>query len=137
MDTRSTMQCQAHIKAREDAAARQSLRQIIGIWARNGLPRRAALIAMRMGLTYVRTLTVGDLVSLVQSADLSGMEISYTANRQDTRRAIRNTGFLTRFTGQPSRPAIASVRNDPEIAHAIAGGLVHWHEIPERDLEPG
>ena len=102
MDTRSTMQCQAHIKAHEDAAARQSLRQIIGIWARNGLPRSAALIAMRMGLTYVRTLTVGDLVSLVKSADLSGMEISCTANRRDTRHAIRNAEFLTRFTGQPS-----------------------------------
>ena len=139
---------------RDISELKQDMSQIKGGYARDRTIRRAPLIAMRMGLTYVRTLTVGDLVTMAQSSDTSGiepqeldsfvdadlvmeattpdgqaiyvaMEISYTANRQDTRRAIRNAQFLTRFTGQPARPALASVRNDPEIADLIAGGQIH------------
>ena len=150
---------------RDISELKQDMSQIRGGYARDRTIRRAPLIAMRMGLTYARTLTVGDLVSMAQSADVSGIEsleidsfvdadlvmettdqdgqtvyiaveISYTANRQDTRRAIRNAEFLSRFTGQPARPAIASVRNDPEIDDRIASGQVHWHAIRERDLEP-
>lgn len=159
-------QLRTNTEVRSDISElKQDMSQIKGGYARDRTIRRAPLIAMRMGLTYVRTLTVGDLVTMAQSSDTSGiepqeldsfvdadlvmeattpdgqaiyvaMEISYTANRQDTRRAIRNAQFLTRFTGQPARPALASVRNDPEIADLIAGGQIHWHTIRERDLEP-
>ncbi len=150
---------------RDISELKQDMSQIRGGYARDRTIRRAPLIAMRMGLTYARTLTVGDLVSMAQSADVSGIEsqeidsfvdadlvmettdqdgqtvyiaveISYTANRQDTRRAIRNAEFLSRFTGQTARPAIASVRNDSEIDDRIASGQVHWHAIRERGLEP-
>ncbi len=144
---------------------RQDVSQIKGGYARDRTISRGPLIAIRMGFKYVRTLTVSDLAFMVQDADTSGIasreidsfidadlvmettdqdgqtvyiavEISYTANRQDTRRAVRNAELLSRFTGQPARPAIASVRNDPEIADRIASGEVHWHAIRERDLEP-
>ena len=150
---------------RDISEIKQDMSQIKGGYARDRTISRGPLIAIRMGFKYVRTLTVSDLAFMVQDADTSGIasreidsfidadlvmettdqdgqtvyiavEISYTANRQDTRRAIRNAEFLSRFTGQPARPAIASVRNDPEIADRIASGEVHWHAIRERDLEP-
>ena len=142
----------------------QDVGQIKGAHARNETVRRAPLIAMNMGYRYVRTLDVADLAAMAQNAaadiepnaiasfvdaDLVmeatapdgqavyiAVEVSYTGNRSDTRRAMRNAEFLTRFTGQAASPAIASVRNDPEIAELIDSGQVHWHRIRERDLEP-
>ncbi len=150
---------------RDIAEIRQDSAQMKGDHARNRADRQAPFIAFTMGLTYVRTLTGADLTGMVRDADLSGiapgeiasfvdadliievidgdgqtayvaLEISYTANRRDTRRAIRNAGFLSRFTGQPARPAIASIRNDPEIADVISGGEVYWYTLYDRDLEP-
>ena len=144
---------------------RQDLAQLKGGHARSETMRRGHVIARRMGLRRARTLTGDDLVDLTAAADTSGIapqaidsfvdadlvmeatdgdgqtvyiavEISYTANRRDTGRAMRNAEFLTRFTGQPARAAVASIRNDPEIADLIGGGQVYWHEIRDRDLEP-
>ena len=149
---------------RDIAQLKQDLGQIKGAHARNETVRRAPLIAMNMGCRYVRTLDVADLAAMAQeaAADIEPnaiasfvdadlvmeatapdglavyivVEVSYTGNRSDTRRAIRNAGFLTRFTGCAAWPVIASVRNDPEIADLIDGGQVHWHRVRERDLEP-
>ena len=142
----------------------QDVGQLKGAHARNETVRRAPLIAMNMGYRYVRTLDVADLAAMAQNATADidpnaiasfvdadlvmeatapdgqavyiALEVSYTGNRSDTRRAMRNAEFLTRFTGRPAHSAIASVRNDPEIAELIDGGQVHWHRIRERDLEP-
>ena len=149
---------------RDIAQLKRDLGQLKGAHARNETVRRAPLIAMNMGYRYVRTLDVADLAAMAQNATADiepnaiasfvdadlvmeatapdgqavyiALEVSYTGNRSDTRRAMRNAEFLTRFTGQPAHSAIASVRNDPEIAELIDGGQVHWHRIRERDLEP-
>ena len=150
---------------RLNAEYRQDMAQFKGGYARSETIRRAPVIAISMGLDYIRTLNGADLALMVRGADASdltpgeiasfvdadlvieaaerdgetvyiSMEISYTANRRDTRRAIRNAAFLTRFTGQPARAAVASVRNDPEIDAVIADGGVYRHRIQERDLEP-
>ena len=147
------------------AKYRQNAAQIRGTHARSETIRRAPVIAISMELDYVRTLNGADLALMVRGADAAdlapgeiasfvdadlvieaaerdgetiyiAMEISYTANRRDTQRAIRNAAFLTRFTGQPARAAVASVRNDPEIDAVIADGGVYRHRIQERDLEP-
>ena len=55
------------------------------------------------------------------------MEISFTADRRDCDRAIRNTDLITRFTGQPSQAAVDSARNDREATEAVESGAVHWH----------
>ena len=144
---------------------RRDLGQLRGTHARDATVRRSLVIALRMGLQRERVLTDDDLMAMVKTADTRdiaasaiesfvsadlvmeatdgdgqtiyvAMEISYTANRRDTGRAMRNAEFLTRFTGQPARAAVASVRNDPEIAGVIGSGQVYWHEIHERDLEP-
>ena len=81
-----------------------------------------------------------DLV--IEAADADGnthyiaVEASNMADEHDTRRAIRNAGFLTRFTGQLAHSAIASVRNDYRIQDIIDSGQVYWHALADRDPMP-
>ena len=114
-------------------------------------------IASDMGLEFVRTLSAGDLSEMAgnplprdvgrsfRSADLVieatdgtdtryiAMEVSFTADLRDCDRAIRNAGLIARFTGKPSQPAIASVRNDRE---AVESGAVYWHPLEDRTPSP-
>lgn len=128
--------------------------------------REAPGIAREMGFKLVRSLTYDDLLEMHLAADTSGidtpslrsfrradivieatdedgathyvaMEVSYTADRRDTSRAIRNAEFLTRFTGHSARPAIASIRNDREIQDLIDSGQVYWYELDDRTPRPG
>ncbi len=123
--------------------------------------REARGIAREMGFELVRSLTHDDLLEMHAGADTTGidtpslrsfrradliievtdeigathyvaMEISYTADERDTNRAIRNAGFLTRFTGHPAHPAIASIRNDREIQNLIDSGAVYWYQLDDR-----
>ncbi len=75
------------------------------------------------------------------------VEVSYTADSRDTDRAIRNSEYLTRFTGINAYPVVASVRVDRRIkdiltdispiADGAVSGKVFWYEMsePEIDLE--
>ena len=128
--------------------------------------RDAEGIAHDMGYKFIRTLNISDLLAMVASndtvdletgelrsfrlADLVieaadgdetiryiAMEVSYTADRRDTGRAIRNAGFLTRFTGRPAHPAVASIRNDRGIQDLIDSGQVYWYELEDRTPRPG
>ena len=128
--------------------------------------REARAIAQEMGFQLVRTLEYNDLLEMHLSADTDGietrelrsfrradlvievtdendathyiaMEISYGADNRDTSRAIRNAGFLTRFTGCPAHPAIASIRNDNRIRDVIDSGQVFWYELDDRTPRPG
>ena len=101
-----------------------------------------------MGLEFVRTLSSDELRDMAgntlprdigrsfRNADLvieatDGtdtryivMEVSFTADRRDCDRAIRNAGLITRFTGKPAQAAVASVRNDREAAVESGGGVL-------------
>ena len=145
---------------------RQDMGRFRGAHALDAAIRRSLTMALRMGLHRERVLKDEDLLAMAKAAnapDISAgdiesfinadlvmettdadgqtvyvaVEVSFTANRRDTRRAIRNAEFITRFTGAPARPAVASARNDPEIADVIDAGQVYWHEIRDDDLEPG
>ena len=136
-----------------------------GEYARNNALREAADIAEDMGFQMVRVWTEADLRELIRTADTTGIvvadlrsfrradliiegmdtggstnyiavEISNEADERDTRRALRNAAFLTRFTGQPARAAIASIRNDRRIQHVIDSGEIYWHELADRDAQP-
>ena len=63
------------------------------------------------------------------------VEVSYTASRRDTDRAIRNAEFLTRFTGQPAHAVVVSQRVRPGIEQLIERGDVQWAELPLEALE--
>lgn len=125
--------------------------------------RVAPAIALTMNLRLTKNLSGEDLSAMLSGQDLSGIshsqlesflladlimettdsdgrmlyvavESSYTADERDTRRAIRNAGYLTRFTGAPARAAITAVRTDWNIDDLIASGAVHWYKMPERLL---
>ena len=63
------------------------------------------------------------------------VEASFTADERDTRRAIRNAGFLTRFTGMPAHAVVAARRIDNRIRPVLESGAVHWRELSEEDLQ--
>ena len=133
-----------------------------GEYARNSAIREADFIAENMGFQMVRVLTWDDLRDFLRTADTTGIpvsqlqsfrradlvietidvggatnyiavEVSNSADERDTRRAIRNAGFLTRFTGHSAHAAIASVRNDRRIQEEIDSGQVYWHQLADRD----
>ncbi len=63
------------------------------------------------------------------------VEVSYTANGRDTKRAIRNAGFMSRFTGKRAYSVVAGLRRDDSIEHAIASGDVQWYQLAPEALE--
>ena len=64
------------------------------------------------------------------------VEVSFTGGEDDTRRALRNARYLTRFTGQPAHAVVAALRLTPEAEEAISQGDVTWYETECRHLEP-
>ncbi len=59
-------------------------------------------------------------------------EVRYTAALRDTDLVRRNARFLTQITGARAIPAIASIRNTPEVQALIDSGAVEWYPMPER-----
>ena len=64
------------------------------------------------------------------------VEASFTGGEDDTRRALRNARYLTRFTGQPAHAVVAALRLTPEAEEAIRQGDGTWYETERRHLEP-
>lgn len=138
--------------------------QFKGWLARLAATDSAPGIAIDMGMEYVRTISRAELAlmahnaaggniptselrsfrdaDVVIEATLKGsihyiaVEASYTGDRRDTDRALRNADFLTRFTGIPARAAVVSVRNDRELDPLIMPGHVYWYPIPDSYMEP-
>ena len=130
---------------------------IKGDFARTRTVQDARNIAHDMGLEFVQTLSATDLSEMAgnalprdmgrsfRNADLVieatdgadtryiAMEVSFTADRRDCDRAVRNAGLITRFTGKAARAAVASVRNDRE---AVESGAVYWHPLEDRTPSP-
>ena len=131
-----------------------------GYWARNTAVSDAAGIAQDMGLEFVRTLTASDLMEMSRNqldretgrnfrrADLVieatkdgspeyvALEVSYTADQRDSGRALRNAGFLTRFTGRKATAGVASVRNTREVEQLVESGELYWHPLEDRTPAP-
>ena len=64
------------------------------------------------------------------------VEASYTADQRDTRRALRNAGFLRHITGLPAYAAIASRQNDQTIQELLDGDSILWYQLPEDAFRP-
>lgn len=148
---------------RQFQSIRDDLGVLKGAHARNAAERNLGLIARSMGLRQRRVLDGGELFDLARAAgadvrddaiesyvqadlvfeaeneqgavEYVAVEVSYTANGRDTARAMRNAGFLTRFTGSPCRPVVASLRIDERIAELVESGRVAWHRLPRKVLE--
>ena len=135
-----------------------------GAHARTTALQQADMIAEEMGLTLVRILSRGDLRALtpsqgvadipashlrsfrladmvVEAVDADGetsfvaVEISFTVNGRDTARAIRNAGFLARFSGRPARAAVAGARLDERIRDSLESEGVFWYELSPESLD--
>ena len=131
-------------------------------YARRNAVNEAFIIALDMGFRLLRSLASSDLWTICQAGDATGIsanalrsfyradlvlevadgndashyiavEVSYTADERDTGRALRNAGYLARFTGRPAHAAVASVRNDHRIQPLIDGGEIYWHQLEDRD----
>ena len=81
-----------------------------------------------------------DLVMACRAEDgtlhYMAVEASYTGDRRDSDRALRNADFLTRCTDAPAHAVVASVRNDHEVQALVDAGRIHWYRLPARDLQP-
>ena len=126
-----------------------------------GMADSAEFIPLDMGLRYERNMTRGELARIAlkaaagqplsndlrsfRDADLVivardgddtkyiAVEVSYTADQRDTRRAIRNARILTEQSGYASMPVIASARNTREVQQEIDSGQVYWHQLTDRE----
>ena len=145
-------------------ALRDDIAPLKGAHVRNEAVREAGLIAEDMGLTLVQTLNPEQIRTLSQSkgttdisesdlrsfrrADLImevtdsngetcyvAVEVSFTANGRDTKRAVRNAEFLTRFTGKGSKAAVAGLRRDNRVDSIFESGEVFWYQLDRSDLE--
>ncbi len=143
---------------------RNDMAPLKGAHARNGALREADMIAESMGFSLTRILPDSEIRDLIRSCDTTGIaknelisfrladliieaedqkgercyiaaEISYTANGRDTTRAIRNAGFLTRFTGSPAHAAIVAQHTDDRIQESIDRGKVSWYRLNAKYLE--
>jgi hypothetical protein len=157
------MQDDLSLLKRGHARMQDDLSVLKGGHARNAAERQAGLIAEDLGLEYVRTLTFDDIRNLVRSHDTTdipvndlrsfrladlvveaahegdacyvAVEISFTANGRDTKRALRNAGFLTRFTGRRAYAVVAGVHVDDRIRDILDDGDVSWHRLDQKTLD--
>ena len=87
-----------------------------------------------------RSFYVADLVAKVQDPEgnqlFLAVEASYTADERDTRRAVRNAGLISRFTGLTAVPVVASLENDHAVQQLVDDGQVQWFQFQTQDLQP-
>ena len=143
---------------------RHDLGLLKGGHARNVAERQAGLIVEDLGLEYVRALAFDDIRNMVRAHDTSDLpandlrsfrladlileatdpqgascyvavEISFTVNGRDSRRALRNAGYLNRFTGQRAFAVVAGVHVDDRIRDRIDAGEVSWYQLEQHSLE--
>ena len=140
------------------------LGQLKGAHARNAALESAGIIARDLGLRRTKSLSQEELQDLIDSADTAdisvddlrsfrvadlimeataedgevcyvAVEISYTANGRDTKRALRNAEFMTRFTGKRSFAVVSGLYRDDRIQDIFESGELFWHQLTPEQLE--
>ena len=146
-----------------NARVTKDLGDLKGHAAGRAVRDQAETLPDQLGLTHVATLDRRALVDLlggapniaagdrqsfyradlvVEARDADGtihyvaVEASYTADRRDSDRALRNAGYLADRTGRPAHAVVASLRNDRDVQALVDKGAVHWHRLTEKDLDP-
>ena len=139
--------------------------QLKGFHVRAVALQRTASFARRLGLTEFHVLSheeTGDLAGRLAehnidendrqsfaAADLIieahgdgrtkhyiAVEISYTANQDDVRRAVRNARYLQLLTGNDTHAAVVGCERTADVDNAVATGAVNWHYISNRAMSP-
>ena len=133
--------------------------------ARNELRHKASLIADDLGYQLISELPQGALVAFAKIAVANGVannevesfrnadtvmmvqdannqpgyvavEVSYTVNTNDVRRAKRNASYLEQYTGIRSHPVVAGVDILPEAKQEADANNVYWYRILAREIQP-
>ena len=144
---------------------REDLRPLKAAHARNAMKDNALEITLTHDCLPVRELTQLDLYRMMRdnapgdisrgdqesfrNADLVvegqheetgeihyfAMEASFTGGISDIHRAVRNAGYLARFTGGPAHAVVACINTTPEAESAFGQYDCARYEIPRRLLE--
>ena len=110
-------------------------------WHRTLHQRELARIARTLQLSRNERISFIQADLIIVATDNSGteqylaVEVSFTADRRDTDRALRNARFLQQGTGLPAIPAIASVHNDRAAQSLVDSGTVRWIELTNQMME--
>ncbi len=131
--------------------------------ARTEILRKASLIATDMGYIYGKNLRRTQIEAIankcigpsedelksfrnadlvMEVTDLNGklhyiaVEVSYTVNKYDAERAIRNAGFLQDATKRESHAAVAGIDIMPDAEQLVRASNAYWYEIPPREIQP-
>lgn len=138
---------------------------LVGAFARKEAIKELVLLPDHMGIGKRRRLLgLEDLQALVRSVDTAGIpaddlrsfrrtdtiveaeddegrtcyiaaEVSFTVNGRDTSRAIRNAGYMTRFTGDRAYAAVMGVHADKHVLDMVDSGEVHWYRLDPMTLD--
>ena len=128
-------------------------------YARELAIQYAEVIALDMGLEYIRTVPAIELARMTQrTPPLTGelkdfvradiviegtdsetvqyiaVETAFTASYRCASRALRNAELLAEFTGLPARAAIASIAYEDSISGLITSGTLYWLEFDEHQF---
>ncbi len=83
-----------------------------------------------------------DADMVIEAEDAQGersyiaVEASFTIDDRDTRRAIRNAGYVARATGASALASVSGVEIDNRVQELVDSDEVHWHRLPRRLMEP-
>jgi vacuolar-type H+-ATPase subunit I/STV1 len=115
--------------------------EFVGLHCQKQLPRNEIIALSRnQEIPEIRS---GDLMSfrradlIMEATDDDGglhyiaVEASFTADERDTRRAVRNAEYLTRFTGLPAQAVIAATRIDHRIQAVLDPERVVWYQLED------
>ncbi len=135
-----------------------------GAHARNVAMAQYDLIAEDMGLTAISMLSAEEIRNIARALRVSGdisrpdyesfriadiiieaedsegnpcyiaVEASFTVNGRDTRRAVRNAGFLARLKDVPAWAAVSGIDLDERIRPMVDSGEVYWHQLSRHML---
>jgi DNA-binding transcriptional MerR regulator len=142
---------------------RDDVGMLKGNQARTATLREIGLLARALGLTIKKVLAPEEVASLAESSDTTdilpndlnsfiradfiieasdssrkpcyiAIEASFTINGRDTHRAMRNAGYLTRFTGDPSHAVVSGVHIDDRVIGLTQSGEVFWYQLDPRSF---
>lgn len=65
------------------------------------------------------------------------VEVSFAVKEWDLTKAVRNAGFLTRFTGRPARAVVAGACLEDRIHNRLESEGVFWYELSLQSLDVG
>ena len=142
----------------------EGLHFIGSVWTTDRAEKYSGLFAIRLNLRFRRNLTMQDLIDLAALQDTSDLTTctlhnfyvtsvvveatdadgqlhyiaviaTFAAGANHAQAAIRNAGFLSRFTGQPAHAVVAGMKMGDGFEAVVASGGFHYVSLDKRDYD--